>query len=78
MPRDTIGIPFELIRLFHGEGRESKIPASEKKSTSVSPGDAKEGQDFNLPLLVKMSEIKMIPFENSFLWKTGLPLMRTN
>ena len=46
---------YELIRLFHGDGRESKIPRSEKKSTSVSPVAAKEGHGFNLPLLVRMS-----------------------
>ena len=73
-----IGVPFELIRLFHGDGRESKIPRSEKKFTSVSPVAAKEGHGFNLPLLVRMSEMKTIPFENSLLLKTGLSLMRTN
>jgi len=73
-----MGIPFELIRLFHGEGRESKIPSSEKKSISLSPVAAKEGQGCNLPLLVGMSEMKMIPFEKSLLVKMGLQLMRTN
>ena len=69
---------YELIRLLHGDGRESKIPRSEKKSTSVSPVAAKEGHGFNLPLLVRMSEMKMIPFENSLQLKTGLSLMHTN
>ena len=55
-----------------------KYPEVTKKSTSVSPVAAKEGHGFNLPLLVRMSEMKTIPFENSLLLKTDLSLMRTN
>lgn len=73
-----IRVLFELIRFFYGEGRELKIFRSEKKFISVSLVVVKEGYGFNLLLLVKMLEMKMIFFENSFLLKMGLLLMCMN